>query len=205
MSVNRYRSQRIELFLNRFNPDSQTKILDVGGSSEIWLDTGLNRNVTLLNLTKPKKRDLDLGFQCVQANALNMKEIQDQAFDIAFSNSVIEHVGGYSEQKKLADEIRRVGKSYWIQTPNRYFPIEPHLMFPYAQFLPSIAERWVALYWPYSNYRRWGAEKKRTIQFLDKTRLLTEGELRTLFPNSTIYKEKIAGITKSLIAWKKGE
>jgi len=101
MAVDRFRSRRNQLFLKLFNPGEETKILDVGGTSETWRNTGLNRNVTLLNITKPKKRDLDMGFQCVQADAANMKLIQDQSYDIVFSNSVIEHLGGGVERKSL--------------------------------------------------------------------------------------------------------
>lgn len=202
-ALNRYRSRRMQMFLMHFKPGLDTKILDVGGSSAIWLGTGLNRNVTLLNLTKPKQRDLDLGFHCIQADALNMEAIRDQSFDIAFSNSVIEHVGGYAEQKRFAEEVRRVSKSYWVQTPNRTFPFEPHLMFPFAQFLPTFIKRRVAFHWPYSNYRRWGIERKRVIQFLDQTRLMTEEELKSLFPKAAIYKERFLGMNKSLIACKK--
>jgi len=75
-------------------------------------------------------------------------------------------------------------------------------MFPLAQFLPANAEQRIALYWPYSNYRKWGVEKRRVVQLLKDTQLLSERELKTLFPKASIYKEKLAGLTKSLIAYK---
>lgn len=200
--LNKFRSHRLQLFLELFDPDKNCKILDVGGSSETWLDTGLIKNVTLLNLTTPKKRDLKLGFQCMKANALKMDLIEDQSYDIAFSNSVIEHVGDFSIQKRFADEIKRVGKSYWVQTPSRYFPVEPHLQFPFSQFMSSKMEHWIALNWPYSNYRKWGVKSERISEFLGNTRLLTESEMRRLFPGSNIHKEKFFGMSKSFIAWK---
>ena len=94
MAVNKFRSRRIQLFLELFNPGEETKILDVGGTSATWQNTGLNGNVTLLNITRPKKKDIEMGFQCVQADAANMEIIKDQSYDIVFSNSVIEHVVG---------------------------------------------------------------------------------------------------------------
>jgi len=81
--------------------------------------------------------------------------------------------------------------------------VEPHLMFPLAHFLPSNVERWVALNWPYSNYRKWGVEKSRVVQQLEDTRLLSEDDMRSLFPKASIHKEKVAGLTKSLVAWRK--
>lgn len=57
-----------------------------------------------------------------------MKQFQDNEFDAVFSNSVIEHVGDYEAQRQMANEIMRVGKRYFVQTPNFYFPIEPHIL-----------------------------------------------------------------------------
>ncbi len=63
----------------------------------------------------------------------------DQSFDLVFSNSVIEHVGSRDTQARFASEIARVGKLFWLQTPNRYFPIEQHLWTPLVHWLPR---RW---------------------------------------------------------------
>lgn len=62
----------------------------------------------------------------------------DGAFDWVFSNAVIEHVGDWEEQKCFANEIRRVAsKGYFVTTPNRFFPIEPHALLPFYQFYPE--------------------------------------------------------------------
>ena len=53
-----------------------------------------------------------------------------------FSNSVIEHVPPQL-QSKFAEEVARVATRYFVQTPNRYFPIEPHYQLPLFQFLPK--------------------------------------------------------------------
>ncbi len=62
----------------------------------------------------------------------------DREFDIAFSNSVIEHVPP-ELQAAFAAEVSRVADRYFVQTPNRYFPIEPHYQLPLFQFLPRQA------------------------------------------------------------------
>ncbi len=143
-----------------------------------------------------------MGFTYINGDALHMDMIEDQSYDIVYSNSVIEHVGGFEKQKRFASEIKRVGKSFWVQTPNRFFPVEPHLMFPFSQFMPPAMERWIAMNWPGSNYRKWGIEEERVFLFLENTHLLSESELKILFPTSNIFKERVAGFTKSMVAWK---
>jgi hypothetical protein len=64
---------------------------------------------------------------------------RDAAFDVVFSNSVIEHVGDAASQERFAREVARVGRSYWVQTPNRWFPVEQHLLTPLVHWLPR---RW---------------------------------------------------------------
>lgn len=74
------------------------------------------------------------------------------AFDVVFSNSVIEHLGGVDAQRAMAREVQRVASLYYVQTPNRYFPIEPHFLFPCAQFLPRSARIWIASQWKFGSY-----------------------------------------------------
>jgi len=110
----------------------------------------------------------------------------DTSFDIAYSNSVIEHLDP-ADRPRFAAEIRRVAGGYLVQTPNRWFPVEPHVLLPGFQFLPKGARR-----------RLWrlGVSKD---EFAD-IRLLDAAELRRLFPEAVIVRERFAGLTKSLIA-----
>jgi len=62
---------------------------------------------------------------------------QDGEFDLVFSNSVIEHVGDFERMRQFVHEARRVAKSYWIQTPSKWFPIEPHCGMPFWWLLAS--------------------------------------------------------------------
>ena len=62
---------------------------------------------------------------------------RDGSFDVVFSNSVIEHVGDAASQRRFAREVARVGRAYWVETPNRWFPVEQHLLTPLVHWLPA--------------------------------------------------------------------
>ena len=72
-------------------------------------------------------------FKYVIGDACNLDMLSSKSFDIIYSNSVIEHVGR-ERQKEFANEIMRVGKKYWVQTPYKHFPVEPHFVFPFFQY-----------------------------------------------------------------------
>ena len=116
------------------------ELLDVGGTLDFWRQvdfTPKDGSIVLYNLKECTL--LDAGITGMVGDARDMHEFPDKRFDLVFSNSVIEHVGTYQQQEQMAQEIQRVGKRYCIQTPNRYFPIEPHVLWPCFQFLPR---RW---------------------------------------------------------------
>ena len=118
-------------------------------------------------------------------------------------NSVIEHVGDAASQRRFAREIARVGRAFWVQTPNRWFPVEQHLLTPLVHWLPRRWQRavvrrgtvWSALTHPTPDRREFYLE-----HFLRDVRLLGFRELRSLFPGARIIRERFLGITKSLIA-----
>ena len=73
----------------------------------------------------------------ISRDATNLHEFGDASFDIAFSNSVIEHLSTFENQARMAAEVRRVARAYWVQTPNFWFPIEPHFLVPAWHWLPG--------------------------------------------------------------------
>lgn len=171
-------------------------ILDVGGTAESWEDTRFAKNVTIVNLLVSES---DQGpCRWVRADACRMDAFRDRQFDVAFSNSVIEHVGDLARQRQMADEIRRVAKRYWVQTPYRHFPIETHFVFPFFQYLPERWRRAIARHWPLSWSAIFGLDPEAEAGFI---RLLGRREMRTLFPGALLERETWLGLTKSLIAF----
>ncbi|HJP59129.1 MAG TPA: class I SAM-dependent methyltransferase [Gemmatimonadaceae bacterium] len=178
-------------------------VLDVGGTQEFWVLMGLhelrNVRITLLNL-----QELEVskpGFEAVQGDARDLSAFDDASFDVVFSNSVIEHLGPrFEDQRLMANEIRRVGKRYFVQTPNRYFPIEPHFLTPGFQFWPASLRAWTVNHLNVGWYRKI-ADKSDARREVESISLLTERQVRDLFPEAAIYKERFAALTKSFVAY----
>lgn len=200
----KFRTKRLKkfekLFFKNFNPEKSIQILDVGGTAYFWKDSRLPSipgvRITLLNLHQEKSTHPHITSAI--GDATSMKEFQDGSFDLVFSNSVIEHLYTFDNQIKMADEIRRVGRKYFVQTPNKYFPVEAHYALPFAQYFPKKFLLFLLTKTKLSRMKRW--EKSAAQQYLDEIRLLNEREMKTLFPGAKILKEKAAGLTKSLTA-----
>jgi hypothetical protein len=197
------RKRRFELFLHLLSKVSKPlRILDVGGTQRFWEVMGFTNvpdvQITLLNLVAPV---VDLPNFCgVTGDATNLDVFTDHQFDIVFSNSVIEHVGNYNKQKRMAQEVQRVGRCYFVQTPNYWFPIEPHFLFPGFQWLPVSVRTF------FINHFDLGWSKKiqdihQARAHVEQIRLLREREFLALFPNAKLYKEKVFGLTKSFVAY----
>ena len=179
-------------------------ILDVGGTLDFWkrmdfLAESGGVELTLLNIFKAESHYPHVT--CVVGDGSDVKEFHDGQFDFVFSNSVIEHVGDFAVQKRMADEVRRVGNGYFVQTPNLYFPIEPHFLFPFFQFMPlglkALLLRYfrIGWHWPTKDVQK----ARKTV---GSVRLLRRAELAVLFPDGRIYEEKLFGLTKSFIAFR---
>src|SRR5882672_10322464 len=114
------------------------RILDVGGTNAFWENRGWHQRtdveVMILNLAAEEQRYANI--KPVIGDATNLAEFDDCSVDIVFSNSVIEHLFTFENQRRMASEVQRVGKAYWVQTPNYWFPMEPHFHFLGWQWLP---------------------------------------------------------------------
>lgn len=203
---NNFRKKRFVLFKNLVHSlGFPLKIIDVGGREIIWQQEGFcdprmseNVKITLLNLESTKATHSNI--KAVVGDARNMSQFVDGEFDIVFSNSVIEHVGNYEDQRQMANEIKRIGKRYFLQTPNRYFPIEPHFLFPFFQFLPLWFQIWLITHF-HLGWRKKVSNKEEAIKCIYSVRLIDKKELIELFPNATIFEEKFLGLTKSFIVY----
>ena len=200
-----FRKKRAKIFENMFNPLSGKRVLDVGGEvfDLNWLLLKNRPKVTVVNTVLPKnhqtyKKD-NIDFIIGSGLSLPFK---DNSVDIIYSNSVIEHLGSLTNQELFAKEIMRAGKSIFVQTPNKYFFIEPHFIAPFIHFLPKSLQRKLL-----PNFTIWGLVEKPSKQCLDQTlaeiRLLSYRELKQLFVGCEIIKEKFLFFTKSFYVFRK--
>jgi hypothetical protein len=201
--ANRFRRRRFRFFRSLLaGVPAPVRILDVGGTQEFWRQMGAadepGLEIVVLN-SDPRIAAAD-RIEVVTGDARDMSCFAEDEFDVAFSNSVIEHLGEPAGQRRMASEVRRVAVRYFVQTPNRYFPIEPHFMLPGFQFLPVAAR--IALVRRFAlGYHDAQPDPERARRAVTEIRLLGAGELRELFPAAELYHERVLGLTKSLIAY----
>jgi ubiquinone/menaquinone biosynthesis C-methylase UbiE len=172
----------------------------VGGLVSIWIhEMPVESSVTCLNPDfYPVPPGAPERYRSLKGDGRSM-DFPDRSFDIVCSNSTIEHVGDWSDQQQFAAEIRRVGKQYFVQTPNRWFFVEPHFISPFIHFLPRSWSRKLLPWLSLRAFIRHG-DNRDLRELANELRLLSYRELRTLFPDAEIYREKWFGLTKSFIA-----
>lgn len=195
-----FRSKRFELFLSFINElPRPLRILDIGGTLAFWKAMGFNEeqvSITLLNLTEQPVSGNHFLSVAGDATQLNFP---NQSFDIIFSNSVIEHLFTEENQIKMAAEVQRVGKYYFIQTPNFWFPLEPHWLFPFFQFLPFSFRVWLTQHFSLGHIPKCTSKEAAQLQ-VREIQLLTKAQLQTLFPTAIIYAEPLLIWNKSFVA-----
>jgi len=211
----KHREKRGRLFQTLLRPTEGDRILDLGGGrgDHFAAICPLRKNVIIADYSA---NDLATahsryGFKTIELDGSKRLPFADQEFDIVFCSSVIEHVTGPKDrvitllnghefekmaeetQAIFASEIRRISKRYFVQTPYRYFIIESHSWLPVLiVFLPRRLQvaclRFFGRFWPKATEPDW--------------HLLTITEMRRLFPDAQIVRERWCFLTKSIIAAK---
>jgi hypothetical protein len=189
------RRERFLLLAGRFERLDDMEVVDLGGTPEFWREAPVRpRHVTCVNIACQSGNAS--WVDVVEADVCDIRSIG--RFDLVFSNSTIEHLGGHARRLQFAETVRSLAPHYWVQTPNRYFPLEPHFVFPFMQLLPTRARAAVAANWPLSNVTT--ASPSDAVEKVLEIELLTVKELGHYFPGASILRERVLGLTKSFIA-----
>ncbi len=199
--ASRLRLKRISFFYSLLSPlPRPVRILDLGGTEIFWEHMGFAGNsdlqIMILNTLPVKTHYSNLSG--VEGDATDLTDIADDSFDVSFSNSVIEHLGSLERQQRMAFEHRRVAKRYFVQTPNKYFPIEPHFLIPGFQYFPFRIKVALVARYKLSWFDRI-PDHSEAERFIRTFRLLSFRDLNLLFPGSKIHRERFLGLTKSFM------
>ena len=200
----RLRERRFRLFEQLVEPlPRPLRIIDVGGTNGYWEQRGWagrdDVSITLVNLEAEERRHENI--HPTAGDATDLADHADDTFDIAFSNSVIEHLFTLENQQSMAREMQRVARAYWVQTPNFWFPVEPHF-FPVIgwHWLPERARVEILMR---TNVGAWAGrtpERAKAEQVIKEHRLMRRGEIAHLFPDATLLPERFGGLVKSWTA-----
>lgn len=206
--VNRFRRARFRRFRRLLEQAAKeaggrpVRVLDLGGTPGFWRGVesewrDLALEITLVNLGA---RDEDHPPFFLRGGDACHLAYPDSSFDIVHSNSVIEHVGPWRAMQQMAQEIRRLAPHYFVQTPNFWFPYEPHYKSLFIHWLPEAMRAGMVLRKP----RGWisASTYHQAMLEVQAISLLTARQMTVLFPDARLERENFAGFTKSLLAIK---
>jgi hypothetical protein len=191
-----------------FAAKGSVRLLDMGGEISYWniLDpeylAAHRTSITLVNLSEenlPHNPD-PARFTNMIGDCCDLS-FDDHSFDIAHSNSVIEHLGSWDKMTKFAAETRRVAEHYYVQTPAFWFPIEPHFGVPFFHWLPEptrvgLVQRRAVGKGPRAD------NLDAAMALINYYRLLDKSQFAHLFPDAQLVQEKFLGLTKSFVCIK---
>jgi hypothetical protein len=200
----RQRERRARWLAEVFPDLPQMSIIDLGGRVGPWKRVPVRpKHVHVVNLEPlpaeiPDWAEVDHGDACTLPD-----HISKRRYDLVFSNSVIEHVGGHERRQRFAEAVHLLAEAHWVQTPYRYFPIEPHWVAPGLQFLPVAMRAEYSRRWPLGSYNAAATHTEAVGQVL-RVELLDRTQMRYYFPTSVLRAENFFGLPKSLVAYRTG-
>ena len=199
------RTRKLKLFDKVMRPSKDMKVLDVGGQANPYGKEEIQfidnyrwkKNVSVVNLSGEHISVVKKFYPEIEAVVGDCCELPwpDKSFDIVYSNAVIEHLGNFTRQKKMATEVMRVGKRWFVTTPNRWFPFEFHTRLPFVTWFPGNVYLWISDLISYSHIK-----KKYTMgKKIRGLRLMSVRELKECFQNSKIVKHRVTFMAETLI------
>lgn len=191
------REEKFRLFVRLLKPTPAMRILNVGASgpnfafAEQFESLYENREqVTGGGISLSEVQDYRRGFPGVKTLVFDgcALPFRDKSFDVVYSNAVIEHLPDHCAQQRFAAEIVRVGRGWFVTTPNLWYPIEPHYHLPLVQFLPQSWQRGLVRGFGRTPY--------------DNLNLLTKRRLQGLFPDGDVIGCRVTFYPETLIAYR---
>jgi hypothetical protein len=205
----RFRAQRFQrirgLIDSVLAEKERCEIVDLGGTEKYWAIAGdyIDRQksrvfVTLVN-TEPQVITRTDQFRAVMDSASNPALFSGQRFDLAHSNSVIEHVGSRADMLAFAQNMRRLAPRYYCQTPNFWFPYEPHFRTLGFQYLPKAVRAAMLKHFALGFFDRITSSED-AIEIVRLHDLIGQRQMAAFFPDAEIAFETVLGLRKSIMA-----
>ncbi|MFK7959216.1 MAG: class I SAM-dependent methyltransferase [Phycisphaerales bacterium] len=197
----------VRLIERVYDERGSVSIIDVGGTRRYWkiLPAGLfercDVQVTIVNLPgAPNTGGSTERFTHIEGDGCDLAEHAENGFDIAHSNSVIEHVGDWDRVESFAAEMQRVARYYYCQTPHFWFPVEPHCMTPIFHWLPKATRVSMVQRFALGNWSR-QTDVREAVRTVESARLLDRRMFTTLFgTDATVRTERFCAWPKSMTA-----
>ena len=203
------RSQRtqplIAMIERSAKANGRVDIVDLGGRKSYWTmfpEEVLVENkvhITFVNIPGENSEPDDERFTFLTGDACNLTIFEDNQFHIAHSNSVLEHVGDWDKMVQFAGEVKRIAPSYFVQTPNYWFPVEPHFMTPLIHWLPKPWRVRLIRSLALGNWEKQHSVDS-AVRAVESARLLNKHMFRGLFEEAEIVTERMLYLPKSFIA-----
>lgn len=213
--INRFRRARGVLLRRQIASLSDhfgrpVRILDVGGRPNYWENVGLANvdKIFLLNTSEMEFDEFQVSeiagsvFESDIGDARDLSAFASDSIDLVHSNSVIEHVGSWSEMARMAGEVYRVGQAGWIQTPAWEFPVEPHFHVPCMHWLGRPMQAKMLSLSRFEYCRKASRSEKRGL--VDSINLLSRREFEVLFPEADIFVERLVFNKSYTARWMPG-
>jgi hypothetical protein len=187
------------------NKHSSVNVIDIGGTEQYWgivpkeyLDDH-NVKITIVNLPETVMPKDHGPFTFLESDGCDLACFDDRSFHIAHSNSVLEHVGDWERMVQFAKELARVSQVYFVQTPNYWFPIEPHCMTPFFHWLPKPIRIWLVSHFQLGHWRK-AVSIDKAVRIVESARLLNRKMFRELFKDAHVLTERFFWVPKSFTA-----
>lgn len=202
--------------LGRFNEFMKgaigpVRLIDLGGTVRFWENWGLKKR-PLLDVTLANSHDVDIShsedpinlpnLRRERVNVLTLSASDLARYDVIFSNSMIEHLPNPDAQRQLARAIVDSGRPYFLQTPNKRSPVDPHFPSPLVPFFAAYPRKVQArlLTWSPLGSPSAATSYAAAIRRLENYHPLSVGDIRRLFPQARVVVERPMGVPMSIIA-----
>jgi len=201
------RAKRVALFSELCQKASlkNLRLLDIGGTKAYWeqnlkhIPLGLIQSIDIVNIgSMPVTETIVQGVTLIEysGNALDRSSFRLEKYDLVYSNSVIEHVGSLLNQREMAGNILALSSRYFVQTPSKCFPLEPHFLIPFFPYYPLTLRAFFLRHLECGGYgkkRDWVSSRIAG----EYVRPLIKKEFQQLFPGGTLHIERYLFIPKS--------